>query len=134
MEKHLIVMLYDKKSADLFVDFENKTVRYINYETHRFGGIFKKKTPPTWNDFIKFLESRCVCKERVGLNSILASLGLFSYDPWEYVKRTRGVVLRDHRWLRFTEADDITYDRIVSEDFPLTPDRANELLGEYQDE
>lgn len=48
-----------------------------------------------------FLESRCYENGRADLAEILEAAGMRENNPWEWVKRTHGVVYDDFIWLRF---------------------------------
>ena len=126
MRELLIVMNKNKKSADIWYDFETKTVKYTNYEPQPLLRAFLTDTP-TWRDFREFLESRCVTKDRVNLREILDDLNLPFYDPWLYIKKTRGLVLRDKLWLRFGEKDVDTWENVSREDYTLDENYINSL-------
>lgn len=59
----------------------------------------------------ELLESRCWERERVGIEDILAKLGIEEYDPIEIVKRTFGVSYNDFIWFKFCESN-ITWEKI----------------------
>ena len=100
----LIVMDKDFRSADIWYDFKTKQVEVFNYEKEPLRRAIWKDNPD-WNDFREFLEERSMTRTRVNLREILDALKLLEYDPWLYVQRTRGLVLRDSKWLRFGEED-----------------------------
>lgn len=52
-----------------------------------------------------FLESRCYENGRADLAEILELAGMRDNDPWEWVKRTHGVVYEDFIWIRFPGED-----------------------------
>ena len=113
MRRLLTVMNYDKKSADFWYDFETKTVEYKCYPMND-RPLFGKNDKPDWRDFEVFIESRCVTRYRKNIDELLDLMGLMVYDPWAIVKRTRGRVHRDHRWLKFGDEDKITWEEVSS--------------------
>ena len=67
---------------------------------HRAFGV---RELPTWDDFMEFLEDRCIPRERDGLRYYLEALGLDEYDPLAIVQRTEGRMAEDHQWLKIEE-------------------------------
>ena len=61
---------------------------------------FGVNTEPTWDDFLIFLESRCIPRTRCGLNYYLDAVGVSEYDPIQLVEKTHGRMAEDHKWLR----------------------------------
>lgn len=110
MRRLLTVMNKDRKSGDIWYDFETETVEFKNYETV-YSPCFTSEHPK-WREFEMFIESRCVTRYRRNIDELLELLGLTLYDPWAIVKRTRGKVLRDKRWLKFGDEDKITWEEV----------------------
>lgn len=54
---------------------------------------------PTWDDYLAFLEERCIPRERAGLREYLETLGLDEYDPFEIIKITKGAMAEDNLWI-----------------------------------
>ena len=63
---------------------------------------FGVNTEPTWDDFLIFLESRCIPRTRCGLNYYLDAVGVSEYDPIQLVEKTHGRMAEDHKWLKIT--------------------------------
>ena len=80
-------------------DFSDKTVCMENYTDDLVKTAFGKNTMPTWEDFMAFLEERCVPRERAGIREYLEVLGLDAYDPLEIVMRTQGRMAEDDQWI-----------------------------------
>jgi len=87
----------------IFADFTDYTVCVENYTDNVVKTAFGKNTMPTWDDFIAFLEERCVPRERAGIREYLESLGLDEYDPIEIVKKTHGRMAEDDQWIEVIE-------------------------------
>ena len=65
-------------------------------------GAFGRQERPTWDDFIEFLEERCVPKSRENINILLKEMGLTEYDPIQIVEKTQGRMAEDAQWLKIT--------------------------------
>ena len=89
-EELCTVILADFTDRTLFV--ENKTDLLVKT-------AFGKKQLPLWEDFVSFLEERCIPRGRVGLREYLESIGVDEYAPWEIVKKTQGRMAEDQQWL-----------------------------------
>lgn len=87
----------------IYADFTDQTLQARNDTTDWIKTAFGKKALPTWDDFLAFLEERCIPKGRVGLQDYLASIGLDEYDPMEIVKKTKGRMAEDQQWLEVKE-------------------------------
>ena len=83
----------------IFADFTDNTVCIENYTDNLVKTAFGKNTMPTWDDFMAFLEERCVPRERAGIREYLEALGLDEYDPLEIIKRTQGRMAEDDQWI-----------------------------------
>lgn len=83
----------------ILADFTDKTVCVENYTDNPVKTAFGKNTMPTWDDFMAFLEERCVPRERTGIREYLEALGLDEYNPLEIIKRTKGRMAEDNQWI-----------------------------------
>lgn len=54
---------------------------------------------PNWEDFQRFLEDRCIPRQRAGLREYLETLGLDEYDPLAIIEKTGGRMAEDQQWL-----------------------------------
>ena len=82
------------------VDFLNSSVKIVNYTDdllHRAFGIIEN---PSWEDFMYFLEDRCVPRTRGNIKQILSGLGIDSYDPLQIIEKTQGRLSDDDMWLK----------------------------------
>lgn len=79
------------------VDFTTKQVRVENKVDSILDTAFGVNTEPTWDDFLIFLESRCIPRTRCGLNYYLDAVGVSEYDPIQLVEKTHGRMAEDHR-------------------------------------
>ena len=58
---------------------------------------------PTWEDFMNFLEERCIPKERSGIREYLEAIGVAEYNPLEIIKKTKGKMAEDKQWIEIEE-------------------------------
>ena len=58
---------------------------------------------PNWEDLTAFLESRCIPRQRDGLQHYLTRLGLERYDPLEIIRKTEGRMAEDDCWIKIVE-------------------------------
>ncbi len=79
------------------VDFTTKQVRVENKVDSILDTAFGVNTEPTWDDFLIFLESRCIPRTRCGLNYYLDAVGVSEYDPIQLMEKTHGRMAEDHR-------------------------------------
>lgn len=87
----------------IYADFTDKTIQAENQTKTLIKTAFGKKAIPTWEDFMVFLEERCIPRGREGLQDYLADMGLGEYNPWEILKRTKGRMAEDQQWLEIEE-------------------------------
>ena len=83
----------------ILADFTDQTLYTENRTDQLVKTAFGKKQLLLWEDFVSFLEERCIPKERAGLREYLESIGLDEYDPWEIVKKTQGRMAEDQQWI-----------------------------------
>lgn len=95
---------YDKDTLCSIIDadFTTKQVRVENKVDSILDTAFGVNTEPTWDDFLIFLESRCIPRTRSGLNYYLDAVGGSEYDPIQLVEKTHGRMAEDHKWLKIT--------------------------------
>ncbi len=101
----LEIRYYDRKKlcSLIYADETTHEVYVKNYVDDPVKRVFGVCETPSWGDLQEFIESRCIPRERSGLQHYLDSLGLPSYDPWGIVKKTRGRMAEDEQWLEITE-------------------------------
>lgn len=87
----------------MVADFTDKTVSAENAAVHIVKTAFGKNEVPTWEDFLNFLEERCVPRERSGMREYLETIGVEEYDPLEIIKKTHGKIAGDNQWIKLEE-------------------------------
>lgn len=98
-------LYYDKDTlcSCIVADFTEHTLCVENYTTNMVKTAFGKNALPTWDDFMSFLEERCIPRQRDGVNEYLDSIGLDEYDPIEIIKKTKGKMAEDNQRLEIIE-------------------------------
>ena len=89
------------------VDFPEKTLKE-NVVVNQYATFWALKPfpmlddrPVTRQDVVSFIESRCFPKDRFNCKDVLDALGLDSYNVWNIVEKTHGLIFDDYTWLRF---------------------------------
>lgn len=84
-------------------DFTDKTLKVQNHTDDIVKTAFGNNKLPTWEDFMNFLEERCIPKERSGIREYLEAIGVAEYDPLEIIKKTKGKMAEDEQWIEIEE-------------------------------
>lgn len=121
---HKIVSRASRESRTLYVYMDRETpatiidacpltekVQIVNLTDDMLSRAFGVREQPTWEDYLEFLESRCMPRTRYGIREELNSYGIDSYDPFQIVEKTKGRVYGDGQRLermspRFAEEFD----------------------------
>ncbi|MCI8521489.1 MAG: hypothetical protein HFE50_08355 [Clostridia bacterium] len=92
---------YDDKElcSTIFADFTDKTLKAKNHTDDIVKTAFGNNMLPTWEDFMNFLEERCIPKERSGIREYLEVIGVAEYNPIEIIKKTKGKMAEDKQWI-----------------------------------
>ncbi|MCD8014525.1 MAG: hypothetical protein LUG99_15385 [Lachnospiraceae bacterium] len=92
------VMNKNKKIADVSIVNNEVNVKKYSMQADEqpfYGG------PMDLERIYRFLESRCMDRNRDCLEEYLNWLGLDEYNPYDIVKKTHGVMWEDFFWLKF---------------------------------
>lgn len=89
----------------IYADFQKKQVQITNHTDDILDTAFGINRHPTWEDFEKFLESRCVSKTRHHLDWELAEIGVDHYDPLLIIEKTAGRMAEDDNTLLIVEKE-----------------------------
>lgn len=97
----LLLSYYDDKTlcTKIAADYNEKTICAENFVTNVLRTAFGNNQEPTWEDYLLFLEERCIPKSRAGLRDYLAEIGVDAFDPLEIIKKTAGRMAEDQQWL-----------------------------------
>ena len=58
------------------------------------------------------MEMRCFPEDTANADELLKAMGLSSYNPFDIVKKTHGLMYNDFSWFRF-EGEEISYEDIA---------------------
>ena len=96
-----ILRFYDRDDlcSTIYADFTAQTVVVENQEVPTIKTAFGNNLLPNWEDFQRFLEDRCIPRQRAGLREYLENLGLDEYDPLAIIEKTGGRMAEDQQWL-----------------------------------
>ena len=87
----------------IIADFTDETLSVVNVTENIVKTAFGKNETPTWNDFLNFLEERCVPRSRSGIREYLETIRVEEYNPLEIIKKTNGRMAEDNQWIRWEE-------------------------------
>lgn len=93
----------DTLCGEILADETNQSVCVENHTTDFMKMPFGNNQIPTWEDYMEFLENRCIPKSRAGLQEYLETLGLDHYDPIDIIRKTQGRMAEDQLWLKVEE-------------------------------
>ena len=85
--------------STIYADFTGQTVAVENQLVSLVKTAFGNNPLPDWEDFQRFLEERCIPRQRAGLREYLETLGLDEYDPLAIIEKTGGRMAEDQQWL-----------------------------------
>lgn len=105
MHDLLILHYYDGETLCTKICADRTTRRLaIEDKTDSFlSTAFGVNRTPNWEDLNTFLESRCIPRQRDGLQYYLAQLGLERYEPLEIIRKTAGRMAEDACWIKIVE-------------------------------
>ena len=90
---------FDELCTVIYADFTDETIIHQDYTSNLVKTAFGRRTQPSWQDFMGFLEERCIPRTRAGLREYLEAIGGLEYDPIEIIKKTQGRMAEDYQWL-----------------------------------
>ena len=85
--------------TSICADFTDKTLVVENYTDNIVKTAFGNNECPDWNDFMSFLEERCLPKSRAGIREYLEAIDVSEYAPMEIIKKTAGKMAEDDQWI-----------------------------------
>ena len=87
----------------IIADFTDETLSVENMSEHIVKTAFGKNETPSWDDFLNFLEERCLPRSRSGIREYLETIGVEEYNPLEIIKKTGGKMAEDNQWIEWEE-------------------------------
>lgn len=96
-----ILRFYDRDDlcSTIYADFTAQTLTVENQAVPTIKTAFGNNLLPNWGDFQRFLEERCIPRQRAGLREYLETLGLDEYNPLAIIEKTSGRMAEDQQWL-----------------------------------
>lgn len=88
--------------STILADFTAKDLLVENHTDNLVKTAFGVHLYPSWEDFLDFLEERCIPRERAGLREYLEAIGVAEYDPYQIILKTQGRMAEDQQWLEVT--------------------------------
>lgn len=95
----------DTLCSRVLADYTDKLVKVENYINDIFHTAFGVNENPSWDDYLSFLEDRCIPRKRAGLKEYLDALGVDEYEPLEIIKKTKGTMAEDNQWIEVLDCD-----------------------------
>lgn len=89
--------------ARIAADETTQKIRVENLVSDFLKLPFGNNQNPSWEDYLHFLESRCIPRTRAGLREYLETIGVDHYDPLEIIRKTQGRMAEDDLWLTMEE-------------------------------
>ena len=80
-------------------DYSDRTLCFENFVSNFLHTAFGNNTSPTWDDFQKFLEDRCIPRSRAGLREYLETIDVEKYEPLDIICKTKGRMAEDEQWI-----------------------------------
>ena len=80
-------------------DYSDRTLCFENFVSNFLYTAFGNNTSPTWDDFQKFLEDRCIPRSRAGLREYLETIDVEKYEPLDIICKTKGRMAEDAQWI-----------------------------------
>lgn len=95
----------DTLCSSILADYTDKQVKIENYINDKFHTAFGVNENPSWEDYLSFLEDRCVPRKRAGLRQYLDALGVDEYEPLEIIRKAKGRMAEDNQWIEVCDYD-----------------------------
>ena len=89
--------------TSVYINPITKKVKIKNFTDDIMDRAFGVNEKPTYEDVLKFFESRTFPRNRVSINDILESMGLKEYDPYLMCKKLQGRTEQDNFYIDFLE-------------------------------
>lgn len=94
---------FDDLITTIIADYTDEVIKIKNHKDDIIHSAFGVRTNPSWDDYLEFLEDRCIPRTRDGLKHYLDTIGVDEYNPFEIIKKTQGRMAEDHQWVKVTE-------------------------------
>lgn len=95
----------DSLNATIWVDGKNVKLKSYTSDIIRSVQPGYPDSEFSYDDYLKFLESRCFQRSCADASAILKAFDLDYYDPTKIVRITHGVLFADFNWFRFNDEE-----------------------------
>jgi len=101
-ESRVVYVYFDREEPATLIDTCGLTreVAIVNFTKDLLSRAFGIRENPDWEDFLFFLEDRCMPRSRYGIRDELRDMGIDAYDPFQIIARTKGRVHGDGQWIK----------------------------------
>ncbi len=89
--------------TEITADYVQKKISIVNHTDDAIDRAFGINEHPSFDDWNRFLESRCVPRSRGDIKTYLRTIGVDWYDPLLIVKKTGGRMAEDRNVLLLVE-------------------------------
>ncbi len=93
-------MCNETVNTHILVNYKAESIIIKNNYEHPLKCAFGVKKNPSWEDYLHFLEERCVPKSRDHMSVVLDDYGLDFFDPMSIVEKTGGRMSGDSYHIR----------------------------------
>lgn len=100
----------DRVLCHVIYTWDNK-VYFENFSDSLCDKPFGLRDSVSKEDLMKFLEYRCVPRDRDNIDEILKCFDIPFYDPYKIVRKTHGIMINDANWIRF-KGETLTYKEV----------------------
>ena len=97
---------FDDLITTIIADYTDEVIKIKNHKDDIIHSAFGVRTNPSWDDYLEFLEDRCISRTRDGLKYYLDTIGVDEYNPFEIIKKTQGRMSEDHQWIKISYLSD----------------------------
>lgn len=97
--RYYVYMNREQPCTVILVNHLERKVMIRNLTEDLLSRAFGRKERPDWEDYLGFMEERCMPRSRYGIKEELRQLGLDVYEPEEIIAKTEGRVYGDAQWI-----------------------------------
>lgn len=81
--------------SEVKANSKTREVEVVNFTDEREEKVFGQRENPTWDDLVRFVESRCIPPTRHNIRDLLDMVGLPKYDAFALFQITSGHFAKD---------------------------------------
>lgn len=104
LPKRMWYMHKNSRCTLIDVDDSKRIIQIKNYKSSPMFRAFGVNEHPSYEDYLAFLEERCVPKNRDKIKIYLDSIGVPFYDPYLIIQKSKGRMAEDNFWIDIEES------------------------------